>query len=100
MYIIVAGGGKIGYYLARELIAQEHEVLIIEKDARRVELISSDLGNVVYRGDACEASTLPQSTGSSPNSCSPSPPRPGQTFSAPTRASSASSTTTTSKCGR
>jgi trk system potassium uptake protein TrkA len=58
VYIIVAGGGKIGYYLARELIAQEHEVLIIEKDARRVELISSDLGNVVFRGDACEASTL------------------------------------------
>lgn len=58
MYIIVAGGGDIGYYLARELIGQEHEVLVIEKDAKRAELISSDLGNVVHTGDACEASTL------------------------------------------
>ena len=57
MYIIVAGGGQVGYYLARELIAQDHEVLVIEKDGRRVDLISNDLGNVVYKGDACEAST-------------------------------------------
>src|SRR5215212_5137546 len=58
MYVIVAGGGQVGFYLARELIAQEHEVLLIEKDAKRVELITNELGNVVYRGDACEASTL------------------------------------------
>ena len=58
MYIIVAGGGQVGYYLARELIGQEHEVLLIEKDAKRVEFITNELGNVVHRGDACEASTL------------------------------------------
>jgi trk system potassium uptake protein TrkA len=58
MYIIVGGGGQVGYYLARELIGQEHEVLIVEKDARRAEFITSELGNVVHRGDACEASTL------------------------------------------
>jgi trk/ktr system potassium uptake protein len=58
MYIIVAGGGQVGYYLARELIAQEHEVLILEKEGRRVDLIASELGNVVFKGDACEASTL------------------------------------------
>src|SRR6266516_3760202 len=58
MYIIVAGGGKVGYYLARELIDQEHEILVIEKDQRRVDLISTELGHVVLRGDACEASTL------------------------------------------
>ena len=58
MYIIVGGGGQVGYYLARELIAQEHEVLVIEKDGRRVDLITNELGNVVFKGDACEASTL------------------------------------------
>jgi trk system potassium uptake protein len=58
MYIIVGGGGQVGYYLARELIAQEHEVLVVEKEPRRVELITNDLGNVVHKGDACEASTL------------------------------------------
>jgi len=58
VFVLVVGGGKVGYYLARELIAQEHEVLVIEQDAKRVELISGELGNVVLRGDACEASTL------------------------------------------
>ena len=58
MYIIVGGGGKVGFYLARELIAQGHEVLIIEKDAARVELIESELGDVVQKGNADEASIL------------------------------------------
>jgi trk system potassium uptake protein TrkA len=58
MYIIVGGGGQVGFYLARELIAQDHEVLVVEKDARRAEFIVNELGNVVHRGDACEASTL------------------------------------------
>jgi trk system potassium uptake protein len=58
MYIIVAGGGQVGHYLSRELVAQEHEVLVIEKDAKRADLISGELGNVVHKGDACEASTL------------------------------------------
>jgi trk system potassium uptake protein TrkA len=58
MYIIVAGGGKVGFYLARELIAQGHEVLLIEKSAARCEVIAAELGNVVQRGNADEASVL------------------------------------------
>lgn len=58
MYMIVAGGGKVGFYLARELIAQGHEVLIIEKDAERVQQIANELGNVVHKGNADEASVL------------------------------------------
>lgn len=58
MYMIVAGGGKVGFYLARELIDQSHEVLVIELDARRAEQITNELGNVVMRGNADEASTL------------------------------------------
>jgi trk system potassium uptake protein TrkA len=58
VYIIVAGGGKVGFYLARELIAQGHEVLLIEKSASRCEVIAAELGNVVQRGNADEASVL------------------------------------------
>ena len=58
MYLIVAGGGKVGYYLAKELIDQGHEVLVIEKDAARAEQIMNELGNVVMRGNADEAATL------------------------------------------
>jgi trk system potassium uptake protein TrkA len=58
VYIIVAGGGKVGFYLARELIAQSHEVLLIEKSRARCEMIAAELGNVVQRGNADEASVL------------------------------------------
>jgi len=58
MYAIVAGGGKVGYYLAKELVEQGHEVLILEKDHRRCLLIEEDLGNIVMEGDAAEASVL------------------------------------------
>ena len=58
MFAIVGGGGKVGYYLAKELIEQGHEVLIIEQDSRREEIISNELGNVVMVGDGCEARTL------------------------------------------
>src|SRR5215472_13468496 len=47
MYAIVAGGGKVGFFLARELIDQGHEVLIIENNPERAEFIANELGNVV-----------------------------------------------------
>ncbi len=58
MYIIIVGGGKVGYYLARTLINEGHEVLVIELDPRKSERIADELGTVVLRGDGCEASTL------------------------------------------
>jgi trk system potassium uptake protein TrkA len=59
MYIIIVGGGKVGYYLARALLNAPHEVLIIERDARTAERIGEELGEgVVLRGSGDEASTL------------------------------------------
>ncbi|MCL6520735.1 MAG: NAD-binding protein [Armatimonadetes bacterium] len=58
MYIIVAGGGKVGHYLTRALIDAGHEVLLLEKDRSRADYLSEDLGEVVTWGDACEVSTM------------------------------------------
>ena len=58
MYIVVAGGGKVGFYLAKVLINEGHEVLIIERDRKKCDAIAEDLGSVVMRGDAAEAATL------------------------------------------
>jgi len=58
MYIIVVGGGKVGYYLAKELVEEGHEVLVIEKDAIKVERIAENLGDITLRGDGCEAATM------------------------------------------
>ena len=63
MYIIVAGGGKVGFYLARELISQGHEVLVIERDPKRADMIQNELGNVVMTGMADEAATLEDAGG-------------------------------------
>ncbi len=58
MYIVVGGGGKVGYYLGRELLDGGYEVLIIELDSKKCEQIADELGDVVLRGDACEVSVL------------------------------------------
>jgi len=58
MYIIIVGGGRVGYYLARELMDEGHEVLILEKNAIICETINEQYGGVCVRGDGCEAATL------------------------------------------
>ena len=58
MYIIVVGGGKVGYYLAKELVESGHEVLVIEKDSTKCERIAEELGDIVLHGDGCEAATM------------------------------------------
>jgi trk system potassium uptake protein TrkA len=58
MYVLVAGGGKVGFYLAQELIKENHEVLIIERDAARCAAMIEEIGDNVMNGDSCEATTL------------------------------------------
>jgi len=58
MYIIVIGGGRVGYYLTRALLDEGHEVLVVEKNATFCEVISEELGSVCLPGDGCEAATL------------------------------------------
>ncbi|HLY30266.1 MAG TPA: NAD-binding protein [Ktedonobacterales bacterium] len=58
MYIVIGGGGQVGFYLTKELLDQNHEVLLLDKDARRVKQLSEELGASVARGDACEVRVL------------------------------------------
>lgn len=58
MYIIVVGGGEVGYHLSKVLLSEGHEVLILEQDAARCQRLTEELGSIVYRGDGCEAATL------------------------------------------
>ena len=58
MYIIIVGGGEVGYYLAKALLDEGHEILVVEKDPDRSEFICDELGSVCVRGDGCEAATL------------------------------------------
>jgi trk system potassium uptake protein TrkA len=60
MYVIVVGGGTVGYYLSRDLVERGHEVTLIEKDGRRADWLETQLGSIVMRGDGCEVRFLAQ----------------------------------------
>jgi len=47
MYVLVAGGGEVGFHLAKALIEAAHEVVVIESDRRRAQWIEEQLGSVV-----------------------------------------------------
>lgn len=54
MYVLIAGGGKVGVNLARELIAKQYEVTLIEQRRDRYLVIEDELEHAVQYGDATE----------------------------------------------
>jgi len=58
MYIIVVGGGRVGYYLTKALLDEGHEVLLVEKNATICDTIIDEMGSICINGDGCEAVTL------------------------------------------
>jgi trk system potassium uptake protein TrkA len=59
MYIVIVGGGHVGFYLAKELAEAHHTVSLIEKEAATCERIAKELNNVlVISGDGCNVSFL------------------------------------------
>src|SRR5919107_3283188 len=58
MFVLVVGGGKVGYYLTKELIESGHEVVLMEKDRTRADQIADEIGSVVIPHDGCEGKYL------------------------------------------
>jgi trk system potassium uptake protein len=58
VFVLVVGGGKVGYYLTKELIESGHEVVLMEKDRSRADQISDEIGSVVIAHDGCEGQYL------------------------------------------
>ncbi len=58
MYVIVVGAGKVGYHLAKTLIQEGHEVLLLEKDRKTVDSFRDSLGELIVHGDGCEIRTM------------------------------------------
>jgi trk system potassium uptake protein TrkA len=54
VYVIIAGGGKVGWNLARELISKGNEVTLIESERTRYLTIEQELEHAVQYGDATE----------------------------------------------
>jgi len=57
MRVAIAGAGKVGRSIARELTANGHDVLLIDRDAAKVRPDAFE-GTRVLVADACEASAL------------------------------------------
>lgn len=58
MFIIIAGGGKIGYNLLKDRLNKMNEVVIIEKCKRKYQSITEEFGSLAVPGDACDPGVL------------------------------------------
>ncbi|MGH3134722.1 MAG: potassium channel family protein [Gaiellaceae bacterium] len=58
MYVVVAGGGKVGANVTRSLLEMGHEVTLIEQRPERFARLEEEFGPVALRGDATEIYVL------------------------------------------
>ena len=60
MYVVIAGGGKVGEYLATVLLDSGNEVAIVEQDVEVADRLSMLLQGryLVIRGDGCDSKYL------------------------------------------
>lgn len=60
MYVVMAGGGKVGRFIAVDLLEDGHEVAIIERVEGRCDQLLRDYDLLVIQGDACDVRDLKQ----------------------------------------
>lgn len=58
MYIVIAGGGKVGYYLVKTLQQNKHKIAVIERKKDLCEKIANQLNINVVNGDSTDIEHL------------------------------------------
>lgn len=58
MYIVIAGAGMVGGELARRLVDNKHDVVIIDQDREVCDKLYSETGVVAINGNAARVETL------------------------------------------
>lgn len=58
MFVLIAGGGKVGYYLTKALLADNIECVLLEKELERAQALIDELGDAVMLGDAADPRVL------------------------------------------
>jgi trk system potassium uptake protein TrkA len=66
-YVVIVGGGLVGYYLARALLQIGHEVTIIERNPDTYELVSQQIDCPVLIGDGSATQVLERAGASRAN---------------------------------
>jgi trk system potassium uptake protein len=54
MYIIIAGAGKVGHFLAQKLLEDAHTVVVVEKSEKVCRELAEGLNVIIVNGDACD----------------------------------------------
>ncbi len=70
MKIVVAGAGGVGYQLASQLIAKEHDVILIEKDPETAKHVANHLDCIVINNEANRLAVLREAPGWNPPTAS------------------------------
>jgi trk system potassium uptake protein TrkA len=60
MFIVIVGGGKVGYYLTKSLLDKGLAVRLIERDPRRYAALRDELAATVVQGDGCDVLAMLQ----------------------------------------
>jgi trk system potassium uptake protein len=58
MNIVIIGGGKVGYYLAKTLLSFHHKVSVIEMKRETCQKLADELNIPVFNGDATKIDIL------------------------------------------
>lgn len=58
MYIVIAGGGKVGYYLVKTLQQYKHKISVIERQKDLCEKIANELNVCAVNGDGTDIEHL------------------------------------------
>ena len=58
MRIIIVGGGKVVYHLAKNFAAKGYQIVIINKDKNYCQTLARDLKGTIIHGDGSDPSTL------------------------------------------
>lgn len=58
MYVVIVGGGKVGYYLAKTLLDHGHEVAVVELLVELCDRLARELGVTVINGDGTDPDIL------------------------------------------
>ena len=58
MYVVIVGCSESGYHLSKALIAGGHEVVVVDKNPERYQLLNEELGSVALLGDGTDEVAL------------------------------------------
>jgi trk system potassium uptake protein TrkA len=58
MYMVIVGCSEVGYHLTKMVLASGHEVIVVEKNRSRCQLLIDELGSVAIQGDGTDEHTL------------------------------------------